>query len=82
MACGAPVVSTPVPAVVEIVGDGAEVFRPGDVDGLTDTVRELMQDGARRVELARRGRLRVEALSWDRTARATADVYRSLGLGV
>ena len=36
MACGAPVVSTPVPSVVEMVGDGAETFRPGDVDGLTE----------------------------------------------
>ena len=28
MACGAPVVSTPVPSIVEIVGDGARRFRP------------------------------------------------------
>ena len=82
MACGAPVVSTPVPSIVEIVGDGAETFRPGDVDGLTDTLRELIADEPRRAELAGRGRRRVEALSWDRTARATADVYRSLGLPV
>lgn len=80
MACGAPVVSTPVPSIVEIVGDGAETFRPGDVDGLTRTVRELIDDEPRRAELADRGRQRVEALSWDRTARATAAVYRSLGL--
>ncbi len=44
MACGAPVVSTPVPAVVEVAGDGAETFRPGDVDGLTATLRELVAD--------------------------------------
>ena len=82
MACGAPVISTPVPSIVEIVGDGAETFRPGDVDGLTNTVHELIADEPRRAELAGRGRRRVEALSWDRTARATADVYRSLGLPV
>jgi glycosyltransferase involved in cell wall biosynthesis len=82
MACGAPVISTPVPSIVEIVGDGAETFRPGDVDGLTRTVRELINDEPRRAELAGRGRRRVEALSWDRTARATAGVYRSLGLRV
>ena len=55
MACGAPVVSTPVPAVVEVVGDGAETFRPGDVDGLTETLRGLVGDDQRRSELARRG---------------------------
>jgi glycosyltransferase involved in cell wall biosynthesis len=82
MACGAAVISTPVPAVVEIVGDGAETFRPGDVEGLTDTVRELLGDDERRSALARRGRERVPTLSWDRTARATADVYRTLGLPI
>lgn len=80
MACGAPVVSTPVPAVVEIVGDGAETFRPGDVDGLTATLRDLWADPARRADLARRGRTRVEGLGWSRTAHATAEVYRSLGV--
>jgi glycosyltransferase involved in cell wall biosynthesis len=80
MACGAPVVSTPVPAVVEIAQDGAETFRPGDVDGLTDTLRSLVVDPSRRTELAQRGRERVHSLSWGATARATADVYRTLGL--
>ena len=82
MACGAPVVSTQVPSIVEIVGDGAETFRPGDVTGLAATLRELLQDDPRRAELARRGLRRARALSWDKTARATAGVYRSLGLKV
>jgi glycosyltransferase involved in cell wall biosynthesis len=82
MACGAAVVSTPVPAVVELVGDGAATFRPGDVDGLTATLTELLADGDARTELARRGADGVRGLSWQATARATAAVYRSLGLAV
>ncbi len=82
MACGAPVVSTAVPSVVEVVGDGAETFRTGDVDGLAGTLRDLIRDEARRAELAERGRQRVGALSWARTARATVEVYRSLGVTV
>ena len=69
MACGAAVVTTPVPAVTELVGDGAELFRPGDVDGLTETVRQLVHDEPRRAELAGRGSRRVAGLSWLRTAR-------------
>jgi len=80
MACGAPVVSTPVPAVVEVVGSGAATIAPGDVDGLTATLRELLDDDARRAALAERGRAAVTALSWEHTARGTVDVYRSLGL--
>jgi glycosyltransferase involved in cell wall biosynthesis len=82
MACGAAVVSTPVPAVVEVVGDGAATFRPGDVDGLTDTLRELLGDEGCRQELARTGAERVSGLSWRAAARATAETYRSLGLRV
>ncbi len=82
MACGAAVVSTPVPAVVEVVGDAAATFIPGDVDGLTGTLRALLADEGRRRELARRGADSVRHLSWQDTARATAQTYRSLGLAV
>jgi len=82
MACGAAVVSTPVPAVAEVVGDGASTFTPGDVTGLAATLTTLLGDDARRADLAARGVEAVRALTWDRTARATAAVYRSLGLTV
>ncbi len=82
MACGAAVVSTPVPAVVEVVGDAAATFLPGDVDGLTGTLHRLLADAGCRRELACRGSERVRTLSWDVTARETATIYRSLGLAV
>jgi glycosyltransferase involved in cell wall biosynthesis len=82
MACGAPVVSTPVPSVVEVVGDGAATFRPGDAEGLSRTLRDLLGDEACRTHLARRGAERVRRLSWRETARGTASTYRSLGLPV
>jgi len=82
MACGAPVVSTPVPAVAEVVGDGAATFTPGDVPGLAATLGDLLADDARRAELAERGTEAVRVLTWERTARATLEVYRTLGLSV
>ena len=57
-------------------------FTAGDVAGLTATLATLLGDDARRADLAARGAAAVRALTWDRTARATADVYRSLGLAV
>jgi glycosyltransferase involved in cell wall biosynthesis len=71
-----------VPAVVEVVGDGAETFAAGDVDGLARTLRELIGDEQRRAELAVRGSERVSSLGWQQTAEATAGVYRSVGLAV
>jgi len=82
MACGAPVVSTPVPSVTELIGDGVEVFVPGDVEGLSLTLHQLVSDPARRRELAERGARRVASLSWKETAEGTAAVYRSLGLAI
>jgi len=82
MACGAAVVSTPVPVVAEVVGEGVTIFTPGDVEGLTDTLADLLSDDARRADLVERGAEAVRTLSWERTARGTADVYRSLGLPV
>ncbi|HEX3980981.1 MAG TPA: glycosyltransferase family 1 protein [Acidimicrobiales bacterium] len=82
MACGAPVVSTPVPAVVEVVGDGAATFRPGDVEGLTRILRHLLDDDSHRSALAELGAARVATLSWAGTASGTAAAYRSLGLAV
>jgi glycosyltransferase involved in cell wall biosynthesis len=82
MACGAAVVSTPVPSVTEVVGDGAAIFQPGDADGLSDTLRRLINDPDERRELAVRATARVATLSWARTADATAQVYRTLGLAL
>jgi glycosyltransferase involved in cell wall biosynthesis len=82
MACGAAVVTTPVPAVVEVVGDAAATFRPGDADGLAAWLRELVADPAEREELAHRCGEAVATLSWAKTAQATAEVYRSVGVCV
>jgi glycosyltransferase involved in cell wall biosynthesis len=83
MACGAAVVSTPVPSVVEVAGAGlgAETFPAGDVDALTAILGELLADSDRRDALSAEGRRRAASLSWDRTAAGTVAVYRSLGLG-
>lgn len=82
MACGSPVVSTPVPSVTEIArpGEGAEVFAPGDVEGLASLLAELVADPERRRELAARGRDLVATTSWHRAATETVAVYRSLGI--
>ena len=63
-------------------GEAAATFIPGDVDGLSETLAGLLGDADRRAELAEAGIRAVRTLSWERTARATADVYRSLGLNV
>jgi glycosyltransferase involved in cell wall biosynthesis len=82
MACGAPVVTTPVASLRDVLGDSAIFVEVGDVDGLARAMTELARDAARRVELAAAGRARAATMSWTRAAEATADVYRSLGVAV
>jgi glycosyltransferase involved in cell wall biosynthesis len=82
MACGAPVIATRVGALPELLGDAAQFVDVLDVEGLARAIREVVHDEARREELATAGSVRAAALSWDRTARKTVDVYRSLGVAV
>jgi glycosyltransferase involved in cell wall biosynthesis len=80
MACGAAVVTTPVPAVTELVGDAACTVAAGDADGLADTIRALAADPARRAELADACRRRATTRSWGDVAEETLAVYRRVGV--
>jgi glycosyltransferase involved in cell wall biosynthesis len=82
MACGAAVVATRVASLPELLGDAAVFVEVGDTEGLATAISELAHDGDRRADLASAGPARAARLSWARTARETADVYRSLGVGV
>jgi glycosyltransferase involved in cell wall biosynthesis len=76
-----------VPAVVYDVGGLGElvtaygagrVVQPGDVEALTDAVRELLADSAA-LTAARAGAERARAeLTWDSAARSHLDLYREL----
>jgi glycosyltransferase involved in cell wall biosynthesis len=62
MACGAPVVSTDVAAIPELVAVGAAgvLVKPGDREGLRRELWALLDDEARRRELSERARSHVE----------------------
>ena len=68
MACGTPVAAASDDAMREVAGDAA-VF--GD-----DVVASVRRALAERERLTQAGLARVQAFSWEETARRTADVYR------
>jgi glycosyltransferase involved in cell wall biosynthesis len=81
MACGTPVVACRAGALSEVmrVGGGGVVVPRDDSSALAAGVRELLEDPARRTELGRRARQRIEAtFSWRRIAEATVAVYRDV----
>lgn len=65
MACGTPVVSTPIGGIPEIVGAGdtavGRLVDPGDARSLRHAVTALLDDDAARARLGRVARARIEA---------------------
>jgi glycosyltransferase involved in cell wall biosynthesis len=77
MAQGCPVIATTT-SLPEPVEAAALAFEPKDVEGARAQIVRLLDDKALRGSLVERGRTAVAALSWERTARETAAVYRDV----
>ncbi|MDT7807402.1 MAG: hypothetical protein QOJ70_1215 [Acidobacteriota bacterium] len=75
MSCGAPVIAGRTPAVEEVTGGAARLFDPRDTDSLARVLLELVDDEPARRALADAGLRRAAHFSWQRTARATLEVY-------
>lgn len=80
MACGGAVVASAVGALPEVVGDGARLVAADDVDDWVAAMEPLVRDHSARDELARAAIATMEPITWERTARATVDVYRREGI--
>jgi len=78
MACGVPVVTTPVSALPEVCGDAALYADPDDRAGLADAVLRAATDAATRERLVAAGPARAAGRTWDRTARAVDDLLFTL----
>jgi glycosyltransferase involved in cell wall biosynthesis len=79
MACGAPVVSSSVTSVPELVGDAGLLAEPGDIAGFGDALTRLLADGALRRRLGDLGRQRALRLRWEEASRR---IIRSVELCV
>jgi glycosyltransferase involved in cell wall biosynthesis len=78
MANGCPVVSSGRAALPEILGDAALYFDPEDQADMTEKIRTVLDDPARRADLIARGRERVKRYDWWQCASATLAVYREV----
>ena len=77
MAQGCPVIATTT-SIPDPVVSAALTFAPRDVEALRAQLERMLDDQALRTGLVERGREAARALSWDRTARETAAVYREI----
>jgi glycosyltransferase involved in cell wall biosynthesis len=77
MACGAPVVTSNVLGIVETVGDVARLISPADVEDIAQGIACLLQDANERATRSAAGMQHAKKFSWEQTASATLEVYRS-----
>jgi glycosyltransferase involved in cell wall biosynthesis len=78
MAAGTPVVASDIPVVREVGRDAILVFDPTDRDALSTQIRRVDREPGLRSALTMAGLERTAYFSWDRAARSTLELYRSL----
>lgn len=76
MACGAPVLTSNVCSLPEVVGDAGMLVDPRDVHAIADSMRAIVYNENRRRTLREQGLLRAKRFSWQETARKTSEVLR------
>lgn len=77
-ACGTPVVTSDVGPAATLLGPAAWSFPPHDLDALTDGLRRLLRDPARRATMGAEGIRRAAALSWERAAAQLHAMFHEL----
>lgn len=78
MACGAPVIASRIPALVETLGSAARMVDPADVQALARGIIELWEDQEQRRQFSSAGLQRAATFSWETTARLTLEVYHEV----
>lgn len=77
-ACGTPVVCSNVGSLPEVAGEAAIMHSPGETTSFVETVCRVCNDPLLRKEMAVRGKLQAQKLSWEITANRMEKVYRTV----
>jgi glycosyltransferase involved in cell wall biosynthesis len=78
MAVGTPVISSGGGALPEVTGEAAMTVEEANGAGWAAAIERIASDDALWIRLSMAGRERAAGYSWQRAARETAEVYRSL----
>jgi glycosyltransferase involved in cell wall biosynthesis len=81
MASGVPVACSNVSSMPEVAGNAAELFDPGDPDGMAAAMERILSDGSGRANRVLGGLARAREFSWQRTARMTRDALHQVASG-
>jgi glycosyltransferase involved in cell wall biosynthesis len=77
-AFGAPLICSSAGPLPEVAGDGALYFEPRDSRRLAEHIEQVAHNPGLRASLSAKGVENSASFTWERTARATMDVFREL----
>lgn len=77
-ACGTPSACSDIPALREIMGQGAEYFDPDNLENMTDVLFNLLADPKRLEELANLALARSKHFGWKKAAKETIAAYQTI----
>ncbi|MEW6696504.1 MAG: glycosyltransferase family 4 protein [Bacillota bacterium] len=78
MTCGTPVITSNVSCLPEIAGNGAVFVNPQDVEEISLAINRLLEDNSLRGFYKEKGLMRSLDFSWDKCAKETLQIYKSL----
>lgn len=78
MSSGSPVVTSRGGSIPEIAGDAAFYVNPNDPNNMAEGLKKVFQNEKIRSELRKKGFDQVKKFSWEKTARQTIEVYKSI----
>ncbi|NJM46316.1 MAG: glycosyltransferase family 4 protein [Alkalinema sp. RU_4_3] len=78
MNCGTAVIAANASSLPEVVGEAGILFDPMKPEDLTEAMLHLLEAPIERDRLIAKGHVQQAQFSWDKTAAATLQVYRSL----
>jgi alpha-1,3-rhamnosyl/mannosyltransferase len=78
MRCGCPVITSQNTSLPEVGGDAALYVEPTRAESIAHAMQQCLEDDALVARLREAGLQRSAPFTWDLTARATSDVYRSV----
>lgn len=74
MACGIPVMTSNCTSLPEVAGNAALLVNPYDVNEMTNAINRLYSDKELRSDLVKKGLIRAEVYTWEKTAQRIQSV--------
>tara|TARA_B100000586_G_C20104235_1_gene426478 strand:+ start:1258 stop:2382 length:1125 start_codon:yes stop_codon:yes gene_type:complete len=78
MSFNCPVICSNTSSIPEVVGDAGEYFDPEDIESIISAIENVVFSASRKSELIRKGIKRKANFSWEKCAKYTHEIYKSI----